>query len=73
MNQPRLESTGDLAIATPADARLDMRLRDIVDRGLMLLQSSNTMSAFEYLKSRDVDSRVIERVLLDPYRRRARQ
>jgi hypothetical protein len=29
------------------------------------------MSAFEYLKSRDVDPRVIERVLLEPRRRRS--
>jgi hypothetical protein len=73
MNQTRLQSTGDLAIASPADARMDMRQRDIVERGIMLLHTSNTMTALEYLKSRDVDPRVIERVLLDPRRRRARQ
>jgi hypothetical protein len=73
MNQHRLQSPGDLAIAPPVDARLDVLKSDIVDRGISLQQSSNTMSAFEFLKSRDVDPSVIERVLLDPRRRRNRQ
>jgi hypothetical protein len=70
MNQNRPLFPSDLAVATPADARLDLRQRAIVEYGIQMQQHSNTMSAFEYLKSRDVDSRVIERVLLEPRRRR---
>jgi hypothetical protein len=73
MNQHQIEISGDLAIVTPGDARLDQRQRDIVDYGISMQTTSNTMSAFEYLKSRDVDSRVIERVLLEPRRRRNEQ
>jgi hypothetical protein len=72
MNQDRHVFPGDLAIATPADARLDLRQRDIVDHGVLMQQRSNTMSAVEYLKSRDIDPRVIERVLLGPRYRRSR-
>jgi hypothetical protein len=71
MNQHRLQLPGDLAIAAPVDARMDTRQRDIVNHGIELQESSNTMSALEYLKSRDVDAQVIERVLLDPRRRRS--
>jgi hypothetical protein len=70
MNQNLPQFPGDLAIATPTEVRLDERQRAIVDHGILVQQSSNTMSAFEYLKSRDVDPRVIERVLLEPQRRR---
>jgi len=70
MNQNRNEFSGDLAIATSADPRLDCHKRDIVQHGISMQQSSNTMSAVEYLKSRDVASHVIERVLLEPRRRR---
>jgi hypothetical protein len=73
MNQTRLQSTGDLAIATPVDARMDLRQRDIVECGIAMQQASNTMSAFEYLRSRDIDARVIERVLLYPRHRRVCQ
>jgi hypothetical protein len=71
MNQNRPMYPGDLAVAAPLDARLDQRQRAIVDHGILMQQRSNTMSAFEYLKSRDVDPRVIERVLLEPRRRRS--
>jgi len=50
--------------------RLDARQRDIVDQGIAVQESSNTMSAIEYLKSHDVEAHVIERVLLEPERRR---
>jgi hypothetical protein len=71
MNQNRPLFPGDLAVATPRDARLDQHQRAIVDHGILMQQCSNTMSAFEYLKSRDIDPRVIERVLLEPRRRRS--
>ena len=54
-----------------AEARHDETQRNIVQRGISMQQSSNTMSAVEYLKSRDVGPQVIARVLLEPDRRRA--
>lgn len=54
-----------------AEARLDDTQRNIVDRGISMQQTSNTMSAVEYLKSRDVGAQVIARVLLEPDRRRS--
>lgn len=53
-----------------ADARRDLRQRDIVDDGIALMRVAGTLCALEYLKSRAVDGRVIARVLLDPGRRR---
>ena len=50
--------------------RQDVRRRDIVNHGISVQESSNTMSAIEYLKSHDIDPDVIERVLLEPHRRR---
>ena len=52
--------------------RSDMRQRVIVDRAIAMQTESNTVSALEYLKSHGVDARLIERVLLDPLRRRPR-
>jgi hypothetical protein len=65
MNQQRTESN---AIANPSDARLDLRQRDIVDHGISMQYSSNTMCAVEYLRSCDVHPHVIARVLLEPKR-----
>lgn len=70
MSQHRIDMC-DLATAVPSDARLDVQQRDIVEQGIQMQQYSNTMSAFEYLKSRDVDAHVIKRVLLEPQRRRS--
>ncbi len=53
------------------DARTDARQRVIVDAGIAVQGSSNTMSAVEYLRTRDIRSHVIERVLLEPHRRRS--
>ncbi len=50
--------------------RQDVRRRDIVNHAISVQESSNTMSAIEYLKSHDIDPAVIERVLLEPMRRR---
>ncbi|TFW34836.1 hypothetical protein [Massilia horti] len=71
MNQHRPQCPGDLAIATADDARLNYHWRDIVEHAIQMQAASNTMSAFEYLRTRDVDPRVIERVLLEPGRRRS--
>jgi hypothetical protein len=54
-----------------AEARHDETQRTIVERGISMQQSSNTMSAVEFLKSRDVGAQVIARVLLEPERRRS--
>jgi hypothetical protein len=54
----------------PNYQRRDIRCRDIVDHAIAVQESRNTMSAVEYLKSHDIDANVIERVMLDPDRRR---
>lgn len=62
------------AVHPPAPShqeRRDARSRDIVDHAIAVQETSNTMSAVEYLKSHDVAPHVIERVLLEPARRRA--
>ena len=51
--------------------RLDTRRRLIVDDGIALQRSSNTMSAVEYLRRHGIGAHVIERVLLEPLRRRS--
>jgi len=53
------------------EARRDLRQRAIVDDALAVLASGSIMSAFEYLRTRDIGLDVIERVLLEPLRRRA--
>ncbi len=50
--------------------RQDERRRDIVNHAISVQESSNTMSAIEYLKAHDIDAAVIARVLLEPLRRR---
>jgi len=42
----------------------------IVNRGIQVQSSFNTVCAIEYLKSHNVDPQVIERVLLHPDQRR---
>jgi len=54
------------------EARHDETQRTIVERGISMQQSSNTMTAVEFLKSRDVGPQVIARVLLEPARRRSK-
>ena len=56
----------------PPEARHDEVQCDIVERGISMQQSSNTMTAVEFLKSRDVGPHVIARVLLEPEKRRNR-
>lgn len=70
MNQLRQSGSSDLAVAEADYQRLDLRRRDIVNHGISVQESSNTVSAIEYLKSHDIDPDVIERVLLEPNRRR---
>lgn len=70
MNSLRNDLAASLALDEPGYERRDMRCRDIVDHAIVVQESRNTMSAFEYLKSHDIAIDVIERVLLDPERRR---
>jgi hypothetical protein len=70
MNQPSTSLAGNCALDEPNYERRDLRCRDIVDHAISVQESSNTMSAVEYLKSHDIAAHVIERVLLDPDRRR---
>jgi hypothetical protein len=70
MEQSPVEQTDVLAVMD--ESRTDARRRRIVDAGIAVQGSSNTMSAFEYLRTRDIGTHVIERVLLEPHRRRSR-
>lgn len=70
MIEPQLHAHG-FAATEQAEARHDDTQRDVVERGISMQQSSNTMSAVEFLKSRDVGAQVIARVLLEPDRRRS--
>jgi hypothetical protein len=53
------------------ESRTDLRRRRIVDAGIAVQGSSNTMSAVEYLRTRDIGAKIIERVLLEPHLRRS--
>ena len=70
MEQSPVEQADILAVMD--ESRTDARRRRIVDAGIAVQVSSNTMAAFEYLRTRDIGTHVIERVLLEPHRRRAR-
>jgi hypothetical protein len=71
MTQVPNPMAGDLALDETTYERRDVRSRDIVDHAISVQETRNTMSALEYMKSHDVAAEVIERVLLDPDRRRA--
>ena len=70
MDYFRNDTASDLALAEPTYERRDGRRRDIVNHAISVQEDSNTVSALEYLKSHDIDAQVIERVLLEPSRRR---
>ena len=69
MIEPHLHGRAGLSTGLP-EARHDETQRIIVERGISMQQSTNTMSAVEFLKAHDVGSQVIARVLLEPERRR---
>lgn len=64
---PSLESA---VPATALHARHDEASSAVIDRGILVQSSFNTVCAIEYLKSHNVDPDVIERVLLHPEQRR---
>ena len=71
MNPLHNDLADSCAVDEPNYERRDLRCRAIVDHAIAVQESRNTMSAVEYLKSHDIDADVIERVMLDPDRRRA--
>lgn len=71
MTAHQYPGSGDQTVAVADYQRQDSRRRDIVNHGISVQESSNTMSAIEYLKANDIDPEVIERVLLEPHRRRS--
>lgn len=70
MIEPHLNGRAGLMHGQPEARHNDVQ-RNIVDRGISMQQATNTMSAVEFLKSRDVAPQVIARVLLEPERRRS--
>lgn len=58
-------------VAASSELRRNISQRDIVARGIATLRDCGTMPAVEYLKSQGIRGGVIERVLLEPARRRA--
>ncbi len=51
--------------------RVDAARSEIVDRGIEVQASFSTLCAVEYLKSHNIASHIIQRVLLQPAKRRA--
>ncbi|MFM2088210.1 MAG: hypothetical protein RLZZ237_3079 [Pseudomonadota bacterium] len=51
-------------------ARTDQTMCDIVNMGIAVQAAFSTLCALEYLKSYNIDPDLIERVLLQPERRR---
>ncbi|PWF41745.1 hypothetical protein [Massilia glaciei] len=70
MNRNRRNTAGASEVAQAQYERRDIARRDIVDYGILVQESRNTMSALEYLRSHDIDPEVIARVLLEPRLRR---
>lgn len=64
---PRLES---LSKADFNQQRRDEQSSSVVERGIIVQSSFNTICAIEYMKSHNVAPQVIERVLLHPEQRR---
>lgn len=53
-----------------AQQRQDEASSAVIERGITVQTSFNTVCAIEYLKSHNVNPKVIERVLLHPDQRR---
>jgi hypothetical protein len=51
--------------------RVDLARSEIVDRGIEVQASFSTLCAVEYLKSHNIASHIIQRVLLQPSQRRS--
>ena len=71
MNAPRLlQALRSPVITELYQQRVDEERHNIVNQGISVQSSFNTVCAIEYLKSHNIDSQVIERVLLNPEQRR---
>jgi hypothetical protein len=70
MNVSLVQSLESAPAAGLLQQRRDEDCSQVVDRGIMVQSSFNTVCAIEYLKSHNVDPQVIERVLLHPDQRR---
>ncbi len=70
MNRSVIPSGFDTSVIEADYERIDLQRRDVVNHAISVQESSNTMAAVEYLKAHDIDPLVIERVLLEPQRRR---
>ena len=57
-------------VASVSELRSNADQRDVVTRGIATLSELGVVPAVEYLKSNGVRPKVIERVLLEPERRR---
>lgn len=70
MNRPTYSHGVTHALADVPYQRANVHQRDLVEHAISVQESTNTMSAMEFLKLHDIDHTVIERVLLEPHRRR---
>ncbi|MES2902012.1 MAG: hypothetical protein V4723_19960 [Pseudomonadota bacterium] len=69
MTHPAQPANGPTS--APRNLRHDARCRDIVNHALAMQQGATTLCALEYLKAHGISAAVIERVLLEPQRRRS--
>lgn len=73
MTAPKLQALRSPVIPEPYQQRVDQECQNVVNEAIAVQTSFNTICAFEYLKSHNVDPTVIERVLLHPEMRRKLQ
>lgn len=71
MNPHEFQAGGGVAVAEPSYERIDAQRRQIVNHGILMQETSTTISALEYLKSHEIAPDVIARVLHDPAQRRS--
>jgi hypothetical protein len=71
INGPVVTSSVPGTDALHSELRCDLRQRDIVASGIAMLAGGGVMMVVEYLKLHAIGAHVIERVLLEPHRRRA--
>ncbi len=70
MNAPTLQAQRFPLLTELYQPRVNVQCHDIVNQGIAVQSSFNTVCAIEYLKSHNVDVEVIKRVLLHPQLRR---
>ena len=70
MNVSTFQNVESSAQAVYPQQRVDEQCCAVVDRGIVVQASFNTVCAIEYMKSHNINPQVIERVLLHPEQRR---